>query len=231
MKKQTFFFTIFVSVALCLWTSKVFGQSFPEKPTARLGKGTVEKIAYTPDGKLLAAAGSLGIWLYDAANLTEVGLLESPTWMNSLAISPDGKTIASWSTFWDADDKVRLWDVETKQQVGLFKHPHIVASVAFSPDGKLLASTSGNTLDPIVLWEIEAQKQVGRLEHKGGIAVGFSPDGKILASWGAATDVRLWNVGTGQEIGRLQHPAEHTVWSVAFSPDGKLLRETFWAAM
>lgn len=51
------------------------GQPFPNKPTARLGKGTIERIAYSPDGKLLAVAGSPGIWLYDAGNLNKVGLL------------------------------------------------------------------------------------------------------------------------------------------------------------
>jgi len=54
MNRRKFSLTVLIVVALCLWTGKAFGQPFPEKPTARLGKGTVEKIAYTPDGKLLS---------------------------------------------------------------------------------------------------------------------------------------------------------------------------------
>jgi len=49
------------------------GQKFPDKPVARLGKGTNGKIVYSPDGKLLAMTGSMGIWLLNAIDLTEVG--------------------------------------------------------------------------------------------------------------------------------------------------------------
>jgi hypothetical protein len=55
------------------------GDEWPEEPAARLGRGTVQQIAYSPDGKLLAIAGMLGIWLHDTADLSEVGLLEEHT--------------------------------------------------------------------------------------------------------------------------------------------------------
>ena len=70
MKKQRCSFTISIEIMFCLWTGVAFGQPFPEKPTARLGVGIVEKIAYSPDGKLLALAHNV-IWLYDANNLLE----------------------------------------------------------------------------------------------------------------------------------------------------------------
>ncbi len=72
MKKFMFWYTILISGTLCFWANLTLGQPFSEKPTARLGKGTVEQIAYSPDGKLLAVAGGLGVWLYDADNLNEV---------------------------------------------------------------------------------------------------------------------------------------------------------------
>jgi len=52
-------------------------------------------------------------------------------------------------------------------------------------------------------------------------AVAWSPDGGLLASAEEDT-VRLWEVATGTEIRRLQGH-EHSIWSVAFSPDGKSL--------
>ena len=49
----------------CLWIGLAWGQTFPETPTARLGKGTINEVAYSPDGERVAVAGSLGIWLYN----------------------------------------------------------------------------------------------------------------------------------------------------------------------
>ena len=51
-------------------------------------------------------------------------------------------------------------------------------------------------------------------------SVAFSPDGGRLASGSDDKTVRLWDVGTGQELSHLQGHTDVQVWSVAFSPDG-----------
>ena len=63
---------------------------------ARLGKGIVNDIAYSPEGDCLAVASYLGIWLYDVRSGKERDLLlghESA--VTGVAFSPDGKTLAS----------------------------------------------------------------------------------------------------------------------------------------
>ena len=57
----------------------------PEGAKARIGKGTINEIQYSPDGTRLAVASSIGIWLYDTATHQEVALLTGHTDLWSLA--------------------------------------------------------------------------------------------------------------------------------------------------
>ncbi|KAG8935564.1 hypothetical protein FRC00_010896 [Tulasnella sp. 408] len=208
----------------------------------------VYSVAFSPDGKTLAsgsddqtirlwdvAAGapvgeplkghtSLTIRLWDVAAGAPVGepLKGHTSSVNSVAFSPDGKTLASGSD----DQTIRLWDVAAGVPVGepLKGHTSSVNSVAFSPDGKTLASGSDD--QTIRLWDVAAGAPVGEplKGHTSSVnSVAFSPDGKTLASGSDDQTIRLWDVAAGAPVGE---PLKgHTSWvhSVAFSPDGKTL--------
>ena len=81
--------------------------ALPEGALARLGKGQAEEIAFSPDGNLLAVAGSIGVWLYDVHTYQEISL---PTgYMEDaicLAFSPDGNLLATGSK----DGTILLFD-------------------------------------------------------------------------------------------------------------------------
>jgi RNA polymerase sigma factor (sigma-70 family) len=193
----------------------------------------VSVLAYSPDGTRLAAAsclkrlpvnvidseGSHIIRLWNTADGKELRQLAGHTdWVNTLAFSPDGKTLVSGS-----DDKtVRCWDPDTgREKQQLRGHQGGVDSVAFSPDGKLLASAG--EAEAIRLWEVGTGKEFKRLTHPASWVV-FAPEGKTLAS-ADREGARLWDVATGQEIRRFRTDA----WgarSVAFSPDGRTLAAT-----
>ena len=116
MKKGAFFgfnlllvFLLFISSALAQDSPQ---WHLPQGAKARLGKGGITEIAYSPDGNLLAVGTVIGIWVYDAHSGAELTLLTGHTSsVTSIAFSPDGTTLASGGS-WD-DETVRLWDVAT----------------------------------------------------------------------------------------------------------------------
>ena len=68
--------------------------------------------------------------------------------VNSVTLSPDGKTIAAGS--WDKT--VNLWSVDGRELITFTGHSDSVPSVAFSPDGKTIASGSGD--NTVKLWNL-----------------------------------------------------------------------------
>ena len=193
----------------------------PEGAKARLGKGTIEDIKYSPDGKMLAVASSIGVWLYDTENAyQEVALLIGHTsTVNSVAFSPDGQTLASGSS----DNTVRLWDAHTRQHIRtLSGHTEQINSVVFSPDGTTLASGSHD--NTIRLWNVNTGRHKATLEHRsyvGGLA--YSPNGDILISI-TVTGLYLWDTGTST-LRKTLTPG--SVWegtrSVVYSPDSRTI--------
>ena len=90
--------------------------NLPEGAVARLGKGRLRQVQYSPDGTRLAVQSSIGIWLYDTTTYREIVLLTGQrNWITGISFSPDGKTLASAS--WD-DMVARLWDVKTGELKG-----------------------------------------------------------------------------------------------------------------
>ena len=205
----------------------------PEGAKARLGKGNIKQIAYSPNGRHLAAAGSAGIWIYDMAIHHEVALLtESTGRISGVAFSPDGSSIVSG---YDSGD-ILVWDVKTgKRKQTLPTEQEWVSSVAFSPDGKIIAS-GGACMEGLCPGITLLDSQTGeQLKSFGGgdttLSVCFSPDGKTLASSGDEWDsnIRLWEVQTGELLKTLKKRTAfedfegRDVNSAVFSPDGNMI--------
>ncbi len=206
-------------------------NNFLQQRTLLGHSGWVTSIAISPDSKILAS----GSWdntikLWNLATGEQIRTLQGHSDpVISIAISPDGDTLASGSR----DNTIKLWNLATGEQIRTLEgHSDLIRSVAISPDSRTLASGS---LDNIIkLWNLATGEQTRTLqEHSDGVnsflalvntaySIAFSPDSKILASGSYDSTIKLWNLGTGEQIRTLQGHSK-SVYSVAISPDGKIL--------
>ena len=199
----------------------------PTAATARLGKGALGEgdraVALSADGRCLAVASAIGVWLYEAATSRAQALLPTESPVHSVVFSLDGTLAAGLN-----NGRVELWEVETGERIGTLRHADWgqVSSVAFSRDGATLATGSWEQI--IKLWDVETRRVAGTWEvlresdRLWPLPVAFSPDGTRLVSGFQDGTVRLWDVATETEVATLEGHTDR-VTSVSFSPDGALL--------
>ncbi|MBE8966754.1 serine/threonine protein kinase [Nostocales cyanobacterium LEGE 12452] len=143
----------------------------------------------------------------------------------SVAITPDGKTIASSGDVYDGLRlrTIKLWDLATGKLISsLNGHFQQVNVVVISPNGKLLVSASDD--NTIKIWNLATRKQIRTLiGHSDSIhALAISADSETLVSASDDNTIKIWDLATGEQIRTL---AGHTFWvrSVAISPNGVIL--------
>lgn len=162
----------------------------------------INSVAFSPDGKLLAASLAAGlVQLWDATTYQEVGTLAgTEAGVGAIAFSPDGKLLAGATN----TNEVLLWSMPGRQRVGALTYQDTdrdrvaaqVFSIAFSPDGSTLVAGTGGGL--IVIWDIASRrvvKTLGRFTSYGNTdsisGVMFSPSGDILAAV-LTGGIKLW---------------------------------------
>jgi eukaryotic-like serine/threonine-protein kinase len=202
-----------------VWDLTATGQPvLTERCTATRRFGTAYTVAFSPDGRQLAAGtdGVVKVWDWKTRQL-----LHSLPGHNfhsiPVAFSGDGR-LATGSFRED----LKLWNPETGRLLGsIHAHDHPVSALAFSPDGKWLASASfGRT---VKLSDATTGALLHTLLHTGNVeCVTFSRNGRRLASGGEDKTVRIWDATTGREILGL-HGHTERCGCVAFSPDGHRL--------
>jgi WD40 repeat protein/serine/threonine protein kinase len=176
-------------------------------------------VAFSPDSQLLAIPsiqfGVVRLW--NVSTNREVAVLSHPGDPRWVEFSTDGRALVTAHP-----RSVRIWNLAgAGEKVLLSGHEGGVPGIAFSPDGKLLASVGKDRTAAI--WDPTTGRVLHRLTGFGGVlhAVAFSPDSRLLAIGDRAGGVRIWEVGSWQELPVPAHRIGHMIWSLAFSPDGR----------
>ncbi len=185
--------------------------------------GPVRKLTaiFTADSRRLVIGLDRQVCLYDASTGRRIaGLGSHAHQVINLAISPDGKRVASHG---ENEDHIHLWDAVTGQEVAVLRADiEYAAALAFSPDGSRLVSGSVYPDNTVRLWDASTGRQIAEMRgHKNTIrSVAFSLDGRRLVTASQAQTVWLWDGATGESIARLDGHTE-SVWNAIFSPDGR----------
>jgi|HubBroStandDraft_6_1064221.scaffolds.fasta_scaffold00432_20 dipeptidyl aminopeptidase/acylaminoacyl peptidase len=194
------------------------------KPLISLGDGVYAIHAFSPDSHYVAeslsgkAIDDPHIRIIELANGKQLSAFGKHTAF-SLAISPDGMTLASGH--WNI---VTLWNMFTGKRLATLRGAgRYVESLSFSRDGTFLAA--GTDFGGLQIWDVGRRTRIQSLDIEGGQVSEprFSPDGQLVAVgiYGTGT-VWLIDVGTGKILDH-HKVSDIGCGSVAFSPDGHFL--------
>ena len=191
--------TRFVGFWRALLPALVLVGMAPVVPAGEPAPQAVRAVAFSPDGRRLAAgtgerrdAGMVTVW--EVAGRRPVFTQKEATGVPALAFSPDGTTLAVGLY----DHTAKLLDAGTGEVRKVLRHPQEVRAVAFSPDEATLATGCWDRA--VRRWEVATGVGKKVLAGHGGrvFRLAFSSDGKQLISTGD-DGAKLWDVATGAE--------------------------------
>jgi WD40 repeat protein len=225
-----------------------FGGACKSSPTRLSGEGSEGDITvspqpgmvvivsadFSPDKKrIISGQMDRSIRIWDAESGRQIRSFNGhPTWVLSVAWSPDGKKFLSCD-----HETLKVWEAETCRE--LWSAPNYAWSAVWSPDGKTIAAGTEN--GTIKLLDAANYRETGEIsglcideDHTSNyvVALCFSPNGELIAASSVMGMVELFNAKTGETIKTLAEQIHfegeggevngvHA--ALAFSPDGKRL--------
>jgi len=187
----------------------------------------VRAVAFSPSGKLLAAAGGLPalggeVMIWDIEKRAPLRTITGHAdCIYAVEFAPDGKSVATASY----DKLIKLWDVESGKEIRTLKdHIDAVYALAFTPDGRRLVSASADR--GVKVWDVASGERLYTLsESTDGLnTLAVDPAGKRVAAGGLDRTIRVWSLG--EKGGTLLNSLiahEDAILQLAWSPDGKYL--------
>jgi WD40 repeat protein len=194
----------------------------------------VGDVAFSPDGKFLAAVSglfpSLSLWDLASGRIVRT-IRDGGLWVGSVSFSPHGFVVTG-----NANGAIRFWDARVDPEVRVLASRAVgrVSPGSISPDGSVVAIGQGSSvtlfLGPvrsILLLDAATGKPLHTLAGPvgGPTRLAFSGDSRRLISAGRDRAVRVWDIATGKEICAFRgHDNEAT--SIALSGAGQLAAST-----
>lgn len=171
------------------------------------------RIAFSPDGTILASAEGNTVKLYGSASRKVLRTLKGHSEMvTCIAFSPLENILVSGSN----DTTIKLWDIASGEELST-QPVGDVYNVAFSPDGKILASVASDKI--IKLWAVTAGAELRLFSDYTAYDMAFSPTRGILATTDFGV-IKLWNIASHQVLNTLERN-EGSAGPIAFHPMGR----------
>ncbi len=189
----------------------------------RLGRGSAEYAAWSPDGSTLYIGGTVGLWAYDPTNIAtdaEPPLVNVGGEIEGLAVSPvDG-------SIYTADrrsDAIIQWDAASLSETARVEPENGTGVISISPDGQYLAVNHGSrgfTIYTTSNGQVFTASEDASLDSD--LALEFSPDSSLLAGANTSGTIYVWEFAT---TGTLTELSGHSggIEGLAFTPDSAAL--------
>ena len=183
----------------------------------------VASVAFSPDGRRLAACEGRKVVIYDVATGKPTatlgdhpGLVERP----GAVPRPDGESLIAAGGRPGLFGSLAVWDLAAgRKRLDVRGHSDAILAAEVAPGGKVLATAGYDK--QILIWDLAAGKVIRPLKDHSDAVYGlaFSPDGKTLASCAADRTVKLWDWSVGRRTSTLSESTAE-LYAVAFTPDG-----------